>query len=181
MDNASMVRCAHELVRTLKEDLARTRSVEPVFILLGRSSCDYIVYEPALFGTPDGRQAIAGSLRRRARETGAQAALIGMDSRAFVPDLEALGTANEKLVRAAADAGIEALVRCGFGRQSEALSVVLQTPGFHLVLQQLYTRGAGNSIVFDRLLTIDTREYPACPVATTGLFDVFTLDRTIRV
>jgi hypothetical protein len=88
----------------------------------------------------------------------AQAVLIGLDSYAFVPDPEAIATANKKLVETALAAGIDALARSGFGRKSEAISITLQTSAFHVLLQQLYTRGSGNSVVFGELRTIDSRE-----------------------
>jgi len=84
---------------------------------------------------------------------------MGLDSNCFIPDLAAMREANPRLVQAAAGAGIDALIRSGFGRKSEGLSVTLQTPAFHLLVQQLYTRG-DNSIVFGELQTFDSREVP---------------------
>ena len=101
MEAAAMVRCAHALVRAMKEDLAKARAVEPVFVLLQKNACDFVAYDPLLLQSPPGRTAIAENLRQRAIQTGATAVLIGMDSYAFVPDLEAIATANERLVQAA--------------------------------------------------------------------------------
>jgi hypothetical protein len=72
---------------------------------------------------------------------------MGLDSNCFISDLTAMREANPRLVQAAAGAGIDALIRSGFGKTSEGLSVTLQTPAFHLLVQQLYARG-DNSIVF---------------------------------
>lgn len=180
MELAAMVRCAHALVRAMKEDLAKTRTVEPVFVLLQKNACDFVAYDPLLLQSPPGRTAIADNLRQRAIQTGAAAVLIGMDSYAFVPDLEAIATANERLVQAATTAGIDALVRSGFGRKSEAISVSLQTSAFHVLLQQLYTRGNSNSIVFGELRRVDSREYGNTPVISTGLLNVFSLGRAGR-
>ena len=77
-------------------------------------------------------------------------------------------------------AGIDALARSGFGHKSEAISITLQTSAFHVLLQQLYTRGSGNSIVFGELRTIDSRECHQAPVIPTGLFNVFSQRQTNR-
>ena len=47
--------------------------------------------------------------------------------------------------------------------------MTLQTPAFHLLVQQLYTRG-DNSIVFDELRTFDSREVP---MEAAGLFNIY--------
>ena len=73
------------------------------------------------------------------------------------------------MVQAAAGAGIDALIRSGFGKTSEGLSVTLQTPAFHLLVQQLYARG-DNSIVFGELRTLDSREVP---MEAAGLFSIY--------
>jgi hypothetical protein len=180
MEPAAMVRCAHTLLRALKEDLAEAKSVAPTFILLLDCGCDFIAYDNVLLNSPAGRAAIAESLRGKAIQTGARGVLIGMDSYAFVPNVQAITTAHEKLVRAAAAAGIDAMVRSGFGRKSEAISITLQTSAFHVLLQQLYTRGDGNSIVFGELRTTDSRECHQAPVIATGLFNVFSPRQTNR-
>ena len=180
MESAAMVRCAHTLVRTMKEELAETRTVEPIFILLCDHGCHFIAFDPVLFNDIAGKEAMSASLRQRAAQEGARGALIGTDSYAFLPDLEAIRRANQNLVRAATAAGIDALIRSGLGRKSEAISVSLQTPTFHLLFQQLYTRGRGNSIVFRELLTIDSREYDSSPVISAGFFDIFTLRGAAR-
>jgi hypothetical protein len=94
---------------------------------------------------------------------------MGLDSYCFVPDLAAMMEANPRLVRAATSAGIDALVRSGFGTKSEGISVTLQTPRFDLLVQQLYTRG-DNSIVFGELRTLDSREVP---MEAAGLFSIY--------
>jgi hypothetical protein len=94
---------------------------------------------------------------------------MGIDSNCFIPDLTAMREANPRLVQAAAGAGIDALIRSGFGKTSEGLSVTLQTPAFHLLVQQLYARG-DNSIVFGELRTLDSREVP---MEAAGLFSIY--------
>jgi len=169
MENAAMVECAHELVRVMKEDLAVRKTVEPVLILLHASGCDLIRFEPALFTTQAGKNAIGTVFRKRAIEVRACGAVVGLDSHCLVPDVPAMLDANPKLVRAAAAAGLDALVRSGFGRKSEALAVTLETPSFELLIQQLYTRDA-NSIVYGELVEYDSRKMP---VAAAGVFKVF--------
>ena len=169
MENAAMVECAHELVRVMKEDLAVRKTVEPVLILLHARGCDLIRFEPALFRTPAGKNAIGAVFRKRAIEVSACGALVGLDSHCLVPDVPALLNANSKLVRAAAAAGLDALVRSGFGRKSEALAVTLETPSFELLFQQLYTRAA-DGIVLGELVEYDSRQMP---VAAAGVFKVF--------
>jgi hypothetical protein len=164
----------------MKEELAAARTLEPKFVLLHDQGCDLIAYDPALFHNAPGKAAIASSLRRRANEINAHGALIGVDSFAFRPDLAAISGANEKLVRAAAAAGIDALVRAGFGVKREAIAVSLQTPAFHLLFQQIYTRGVANSIVFGDLVTVDSRDYDGDPVIAMGWFNVFPLGRPAR-
>ena len=64
---------------------------------------------------------------------------------------------------------LDALIRSGFGRKSEGISVTLQTPAFHLLVQQLYTRG-DNSIVFGVSQTLDSREVP---MEAAGIFSIY--------
>ena len=101
---------------------------------------------------------------------------MGLDSICFIPDFAAMKEANPRLVRAAADAGIDALVRSGFGRKSEGLSVTLQTPSFHLLVQQLYTRQE-SSIVFGGLQTFDSRKLP---MEAAGLFSIYAAHHATR-
>ena len=84
--------------------------------------------------------------------------------------------ANPRLVQAAAKAGMDALIRSGFGKKSEGLSITLQTPAFHLLIQQLYVRG-DNSIVFGELQTFDSREVP---MKAAGLFSIYTNQHVTR-
>src|SRR5664279_3605379 len=142
MEPNALVECANELMRALKEELAERGTVSPAFILLHERECEVLTFSPRLFESAEGRAAVARAFRNRALQTEARGSLIGMDSNCFIPDLTALREANPRLVQAAAGAGIDALVRSGFGRKSEGLSVTLQTPAFHLLVQQLYTRGA---------------------------------------
>jgi hypothetical protein len=44
----------------------------------------------------------------------------------------------------------------------------LQTPTFHALLQQIYSRGAAQSIVFGELLTVDSRDYAGFPQMAMG-------------
>jgi hypothetical protein len=94
---------------------------------------------------------------------------MGLDSYCFVPDLTAMMEANPRLVQAATSAGIDALVRSGFGKKSEGISVTLQTPRFDLLVQQLYARG-DNSVVFGEMRTFDSREDP---MEAVGLFSIY--------
>jgi hypothetical protein len=169
MNDAAMVECAYELVRVLKDDLMSRNTVEPVLILLHDRGCDLIRFEPVLFTTQSGKDAIGAVFRRRATEVSAYGAIVGLDSHCLVPDIPAMLNANPKLVRAAAAAGIDALVRSGFGRKSEALAVTLETPSFELLLEQLYTRGE-NGLVFGELMDLDSRRVP---VTSAGVFKVF--------
>ncbi len=169
MDDTAMVECVYELVRVMKEDLAARKTVEPALILLHARGCDLIRFEPVLFTTPTGKAAIAAVFRRRAMEMQACGAMVGLNSHCLVPDVPAMLSANPKLVQAAAAAGLDALVRSGFGRKSEALAVTLETPSFELLLEQLYSR-AENGIVFGELLEYDSRRMP---VTSAGVFKVF--------
>ena len=101
---------------------------------------------------------------------------MGLDSNCFIPDLTAMREENPRLVQAAAGAGIDALVRSGFGRKSEGVSVTLQTPAFHLLVQQLYARG-DNSIVFGELQTFDSRKVP---MEAAGLFHIYSNQHVTR-
>jgi hypothetical protein len=169
MEPNALVECANELMRALKEELAERGTVTQAFILLHERDCEVLTFSPCLFESAGGRAAVARAFRNRALQTEVHGTLIGMDSNCFIPDLTALREANPRLVQAAAGAGIDALVRSGFGRKSEGLSITLQTRAFHLLVQQLYTRG-DNSIVFDELRTFDSREIP---MEAAGLFNIF--------
>ena len=169
MEPNELVECAYELMRVLKEELAERRTVTPAFILLHEKDCEVLTFPPRLFASAEGNAAVARTFRNRALRTGAHGALMGLDSNCFIPDLTAMRQSNSRLVQAAARAGIDALVRSGFGRKSEGLSITLQTPAFHLLVQQLYTRG-DNSIVFDELRTFDSREVP---MEAAGLFNIY--------
>ena len=169
MEPNALVECAYELMRVLKEELAERGTVAPAFILLYEKDCEVLTFSPRLFASAEGKAAVARAFRNRARQTGAHGALMGLDSNCFIPDLTAMREANPRLVQAAAGAGIDALIRSGFGKTSEGLSVTLQTPAFHLLVQQLYARG-DNSIVFGELRTLDSREVP---MEATGLFSIY--------
>ncbi len=176
MEPNALVECANELMRALKEELAESGAVTPAFILLHEKDCEIITFSRRLFASADGRAAVSRAFRNRARQTGAHGALMGLDSDCFIPDLAAMSEANPRLVQAAGDAGIDALVRSGFGRKSEGISVTLQTPAFHLLVQQLYSRG-DNSIVFGDLQTFDSREVP---MEAVGLFSIYSGQHATR-
>ena len=176
MEPNALVECANELMRALKEELAERGTVTPAFILLHDSDCEVLTFSPRLFESPEGKAAVARAFRNRAHQTGAHGALVGLDSYCFIPDINALREANPRLVQAAAGAGIDALIRSGFGRKSEGISVTLQTPAFHLLVQQLYTRG-DNSIVFGELQTFDSREVP---MEAAGIFSIYSNQHVTR-
>jgi hypothetical protein len=169
MEPNALVECAYELMGSLKEELAERGTVAPAFILLYDRDCEVLTFSPRLFASAEGKAAVARAFRSRARQTGAHGALMGLDSNCFIPDLTAMREANPRLVQAAAGAGIDALIRSGFGKTSEGLSVTLQTPAFHLLVQQLYARG-DHSIVFGELRTLDSREVP---MEAAGLFSIY--------
>jgi hypothetical protein len=169
MEPNALVECAYELMGSLKEELAERGTVAPAFILLYDRDCEVLTFSPLLFASAEGKAAVSRAFRNRARQTGAQGALTGLDSNCFIPDITAMSEANPRLVQAAAGAGIDALIRSGFGKTSEGLSVTLQTPAFHLLVQQLYARG-DNSIVFGELRTLDSREVP---MEAAGLFSIY--------
>jgi hypothetical protein len=175
MEPNALVECANELMRALKEELAESGTVTPAFILLHEKDCEILTFSPRLFASAEGRAAVSRAFRNRARQTGAHGVLMGLDSNCFIPDLTAMSEANPRLVQAAA-AGIDALVRSGFGRKSEGISVTLQTPVFHLLVQQLYSRG-DNSIVFGELQTFDSREVP---MEAVGLFSIYSGQHATR-
>ena len=176
MELNALVECANELMRALKEELAESGAVTPAFILLHERDCEILTFSPRLFASAEGRAAVSRAFHNRARQTGAHGALMGLDSNCFIPDLAAMSEANPRLVQAAAGAGIDALVRSGFGRKSEGISVTLQTPVFHLLVQQLYSRG-DNSIVFGELQTFDAREVP---MEAVGLFSIYSGQHATR-
>jgi len=169
MEPNALVECANELMRALKDELAESGTVTPAFILLHERDCEILTFSPSLFASAEGKAAVSRAFRNRASQTGAHGALVGLDSYCFIPDLTAMSEANPRLVQAAAGAGIDALIRSGFGKTSEGLSVTLQTPAFHLLVQQLYARG-DNSIVFGELRTLDSREVP---MEAAGLFSIY--------
>jgi hypothetical protein len=158
MEPNALVECAYELMRVLKEELAERRTVQPAFILLHDRDCELLTFSPRLFASAEGKAAVARTFRNRALQTGAHGALVGLDSNCFIPDLASMREANPRLLRAA-----------GFGRKSEGISVTLQTPVFHLLVQQLYTRG-DNSIVFGVSQTLDSREVP---MEAAGIFNIY--------
>jgi len=168
MEPNALVECANELMRALKEELVEQGTVTPAFILLHERDCEVLTFSPRLFASAEGKAAVARAFRKRALQTGAHGALMGLDSNCFIPDLTAMREANPRLVQAAAGAGIDALIRSRFGRKSEGLSITLQTSAFHLLIQQLYVRG-DNSIVFGELQTFDSREVP---MEAAGLFSI---------
>jgi hypothetical protein len=169
MEPNVLVECAYELMRVLKEELADRGAVSPAFILLYDRDCEVLTFSQRLFTSAEGKATVARVFRYRAWQTGAHGALMGLDSTCFIPDITAMREANQRLVRAAAGAGIDALIRSGFGRKSEGISVTLQTPTFHLLIQQLYVRG-DHSIVFGELRTLDSREVP---MEAAGLFSIY--------
>src|ERR1700731_4557528 len=126
MEPNALVECANELMRALKGELAERGAVKPAFILLHERDCEILSFSPRLFASAEGKAAVSRAFRNRARQTGARGALMGLDTNCFIPDLAAMSEANPRLVQAAAGAGIDALVRSGFGRRSEGLSVTLQ-------------------------------------------------------
>jgi hypothetical protein len=176
MEPNALVGCANELMRALKEELAESGTITPAFILLHERDSEILSFSPSLFASAEGRAAVSRAFRNRARQTGANGALMGLDSNCFIPDLAAMREANPRLVQAAAGAGIDALVRSGFGRKSEGISVTLQTPAFHLLVQQLYSRG-DNSIVFGERQTFDSREVP---LEAVGLFNIYSGQHVTR-
>ena len=169
MEPNVLVECAYELMRVLKEELADRGTVSPAFILLYDKDCEVLTFSQRLFRSAEGKATVARVFRNRARQNGAHGALMGLDSTCFIPDLTAMREANPRLVRAAAGAGMDALVRAGFGKKSDGLSVTLQTPRFHLLVQQLYVRG-DHSIVFGELRTLDSREVA---MEAAGLFSIY--------
>ena len=176
MEPNALVECANELIRALKEELVERGTVTPAFILLHERDCEVLTFPPRLFASAEGNAAVARAFRKRALQTGAHGVLMGLDSNCFIPDLTAMREANPRLVQAAAGAGIDALIRSGFGRKSGGISITLQTPAFHLLIQQLYVRG-DNSIVFGELQTFDSREVP---MEAAGLFSIYTNQHVTR-
>ena len=176
MEPNALVECANELMRALKEELAESGTVMPAFILLHERDCEILIFSPRLFVSAEGKAALARTFRTRALQTGAHGALMGLDSNCFIPDHTAIREANPRLVQAAAAAGIDALVRSGFGRKSEGLSVTLQSPAFQLLVQQLYAR-RDNGIVFGELQTFDSR---AVPMEAAGLFSIYSNQHVTR-
>src|ERR1035441_7598814 len=174
MEPIALVECANELMRALKEELAERGTVTHAFILLHDTDCEVLTFSPRLFESPEGKAAVARAFRNRAHQTRVHGALVGLDSYCFIPDINALREANPRLVQAAA--GIDALIRSGFGRKSEGLSVTLVTREFHLQLQQLYPRG-DKSIVFGEVQTFDSREVP---MEAAGIFSIYSNQHVTR-
>ena len=177
MNHEVLLRCARTLLDILKESLANRTSIDPVFSLILEQGPEFVRYDPELTRTAEGNLAIANDLRTRAEQSGAVGALIALDCHVFVPDLPAIHQANQRLVQAATRAGLCALVSAGLGRRSEAIVVTLQTPSFHVLFEQLYTRQGTGSIVFDALRTLDSRDSKG-GAQTGGLFEIFPLQRS---
>ena len=66
MEAAPMVRCAHMLMRAMKDDLQETSTVEPVFVLLHSCSCDFVRFDPLLLNSVSGKAVIAWIASSRA-------------------------------------------------------------------------------------------------------------------
>src|ERR1700721_2430155 len=111
MEPNELVKCAYELMRALKEELAERRTVTPAFIVLHERDCEVLTFPPRLFASAEGNAAVARTFRNRALRTGAHGTLMGLDSNCFIPDLTAMREANPPLVQAAAGAGTGVLVR----------------------------------------------------------------------
>jgi len=169
MEPNALVECAYELMGSLKEELAERGTVAPAFILLYDRDCEVLTFSPRLFASAEGKAAVARAFRNRARQTGAHGALMGARQQLLHPrpHRDARGESTTGTGRR------RRRHRCahpiGLRKTSAGLSVTLQTPAFHLLVQQLYARG-DNSIVFGELRTLDSREVP---MEAAGLFSIY--------
>ena len=98
MEPNALVKCANELMRALREELAERGTVTPAFILLHDSDCEVLSFSPRLFESTEGKAAVARAFRNRAHQARARGALVGLDSYCFIPDINAMSEANPRLV-----------------------------------------------------------------------------------
>ena len=170
MEPIALVECANELMRALKEELAERGTVTPAFILLHERDCEILTFSPRLFASAEGKAAVARAFRKRAVQNGAHGALMGLDSNCFIPDLAAMREANPRLVQAAAGAGIDALIRSGFGGKSEGLSIPASR--FHFGAATT-TRGKKSSLVSCRPSILKSQ-------MEAGLFSIYSNQHVAR-
>ena len=141
MEICALKSCAEELLRLLKEKLAERRTVNPVILLLRGTSIERVMFDPRLLCSDASKGALYSLVRRRAIESGADTMLVGMDSYCLVPNMVSMRAIDPMKVRRLAAEVIDALVAAGLGEKREALAVIVQTPIYNLLLEQLYVRG----------------------------------------
>ena len=139
-------------------------------ILLARGTgFETVVFDPRLLRSEGSKDRLFALVRRRAIASGADATLIAVDSYCFVPNMVHMRAGDPIRVRRLAMEGIDALVAAGFGDKREALAVIVQTPIYTLLLEQLY-EFREQAVVFHECRRIDSREQPLEPC---GRFHIF--------
>lgn len=169
MEICALKSCAEELLRCLKQELAARGTVNPVILLVRGTSMESVVFDPGLLRSEGTKDALFALVRRRAVENGADAMLVAIDTYCLVPNVVHMCATDPIKVRRLATVGIDALVAAGLGEKREALAVIVQTPIYTLLLEQLYERGE-HSLVFGECRRIDSGEYALEPL---GRFHIF--------
>jgi hypothetical protein len=169
MEICALRLCAEELLRLSKEELAERKTVRPVILLARGGSLETVLFDPRLLQSDGGKDGLFAVVRRRALESGADAMLIAVDSYCLIPNMVRMRASAPTILRGLATEGIDALVSAGLGEKREALAVILQTPIYTLLLEQLYERG-DHSLVFGECRRIDSGEQPLEPF---GRFHIF--------
>jgi len=169
MEICALRLCAEELLRLLKEELAERKTVRPVIMLVRDGSLETVLFDPRLLRSEGSKDGLFAVVRRRAVESGADAMLIAVDSYCLIPNMVRMRATDQMILRGLVTEGIDALVAAGLGEKREALAVILQTPIYTLLLEQLYERGE-HSLVFGECRRIDSCEQPLEPL---GRFHIF--------
>lgn len=148
-----------------------------MILLACDTSFETVVFDPRQLRSEGSKDRLFALVRRRAIASGADATLIAVDSYCFVPNMVRMRASDPMKVRRLAMEGTDLLVAAGLGDKREALAVILQTPIYTLLLEQLYEfRGQG--VVFRECRRIDSQEQPLEPC---GRFDIFSIAGAQRV
>jgi len=134
----------------LKQELADRRTVSPVILLARGTRFETVVFDPRLLRSEGSKDRLFALVRRRAIASGADATLIAVDRYCFIPNMVRMRASDPMRVRRLAMEGIDALVAAGLGDKREALAVILQTPIYTLLLEQLY-EFREQAVVFSRV------------------------------
>ena len=152
-----------------KQEFAARKTVNPWSSLIRGESIEHVGFDPGLLRSERRKVALLAWVRRRAIESGADAVVVALDSYCLVPNLVRMRASDPMKLHHLVAEGIDALVAAGLGEKREALAVIVQTPIYTLLLEQLYERGE-HSLVFGECRRIDSAEQALEPL---GRFHIF--------